>query len=142
MRHLTLALVILCVSALASATASAQEITKPIRYTWITTACENWDCAASAFMQSGGDGNTIVLPTGTQKHPWLVLRRIEEGSIFIPETEPFTCEVFDKLDGAVTRYSQMAPCHTPTILNTTDGRAVVLSMLKCEDTTRRRAAGH
>ena len=137
MRTLTLVLAVLCVSAAAEA-----QITKPIRYTWITTACENWDCAASAFILSAGDGNTIVLPTGYQKHPWLVLRRVEEGSIFIPDTEPFACEVFDRLDGAAARYSELAPCHTAMTMNTPDGRAVVLSLRNCDDAKRRRAAGH
>jgi hypothetical protein len=137
MKQLTLALAVLCVSGIASA-----QVTKPIRYTWIATACENWDCAASAFILSAGDGNTIVLPTGNEKHPWLLLRRVEEGAIFIPETEPFTCEVFEKLDGAVTRHSELAPCHAAMTMNTPDGRAVVLSMRNCEDATRRRSAGH
>jgi hypothetical protein len=138
MKQLFLALATVC----CSVAASAQDYTSPIRYTWITTSCETWDCASSAFLQSAGDRNTIVMPTGNEKRPWLVLRRVQEGSTYIPETEPFACEVFDKMDGAMTRYSGLAPCHYPTILNVTDGRAVVMSMPTCEPEGRRRSAGH
>ena len=69
--------------------ASAQQITNPIHYTWIVSSCENWNCAASALIMANGEPNVIVLPTNVEEAPWLVLRRVEEGSLFIPETESF-----------------------------------------------------
>jgi hypothetical protein len=137
MRNLTLAFVLLCVAA----SSSADGVTNPIRYTWITTACPDYDCAAAAFAVAAGDRYTVIVPTGQDQYPWLVLRRVEEGSIFIPEGEPYACEVFDKMDGAITRYSALAPCHGAMMMNVSDGRAVVMAMPKCEG-ARRRAAEH
>lgn len=138
MKRLILALAILLPAALAG----AQEITEPIQYTWITTSCETWDCAASAFLLSAGDGNTIVLPSGSQKRPWLVLRRVESGSVYIPEDEPFTCDVFQLMPDALTHYNGLERCKSPVMMNTLDGRVVVLSLATCEPAGRRRSAGH
>ena len=122
--------------------ASAQQFTSPITYTWISTSCETWDCAVSAFILGAGDRNTIILPTANEKRPWLVLRRVEAGSVFIPEDEPFSCEVFQEMQQAMIRYGELHKCQSPMVMNTVDGQAVVLSMAKCEPSTRRRAAGH
>lgn len=138
MKPLILALAIL----LPTAVASAQEFTPPVEYTWIATSCENWDCAASAFVLSAGDRNVIVLPTRSEKRPWLVLRRVEAGSVFIPDDEPFGCEVFGQMNEALIRYNGLESCTAPLLLNTPDGRAVVMSLAKCETVARRRAAGH
>jgi hypothetical protein len=138
MKPVILALAIL----LPTAVASAQEFTEPIEYTWITTSCETWDCAASAFMMAAGDRNIIVLPTGSVKRPWLVLQRVVKGSIFIPDDEPFSCEVFAQMTDAMTRYNELESCKSPLVMNTLDGRAVVLSLANCEPAGRRRAAGH
>jgi hypothetical protein len=138
MKALILAVAILLPAVLAN----AQEFTEPIKYTWISTSCETWDCAASAFILGAGDRNTIILPTGSAKRPWLVLRRVEEGSVFIPEDEPFSCEVFQEMEKAMNRYNELNHCHSPIVMNTHDGRAVVLSMAKCEPSGRRRAATH
>jgi len=43
---------------------------------------------------ANGQYNTIVLPTGNEERPWLILRRVEEGSIFVPETEPYSGGLF------------------------------------------------
>ncbi len=125
-----------------AAVAGAQEFTQPIRYTWIATSCETWDCAVTAFIQAAGDRNTIVVPTKSEKRPWLVLRRVEAGSIFIPEDEPFSCEVFQQMTDAMTRYNGLAGCQSPLVMNMLDGTAVVMSMAKCEPSGRRRAAAH
>lgn len=129
------------VTILATASTNAQELTQPIRYTWIATSCEDWHCATSAFMLSAGDSNTIVLPTIHEERPWLILRRVEEGSVFIPEDEPFACEVFEETLDAMSRYDKLIPCHAPTILSVPGGQTVVLSLQKCGP-LRRRAAAH
>jgi hypothetical protein len=137
MKAIPLALAIL----FTTAELRAQETTQPIRYTWITTSCENWNCAAAAFVLAG-DSSTFVLPTGNEKRPWLVVRRVEEGSVFIPEDEPFACEVFDGMNEAMSSYEKLDPCHGATLMNVNDGRSVVLALRECEPGSRRRAAGH
>lgn len=123
------------------AAAAEAQMTKPIRYTWIATSCQNWNCAAAELVLADGSPNVIVLPTTNDERPWLVLRRVEEGSIFIPEDEPFTCEVFDGVTDATARYSALDSCHGAIILNVPDGKAVVTSLAKC-GSGKRRASSH
>jgi hypothetical protein len=128
-------------SSLLALSLSAQE-TKPIRYTWIATSCTTWNCAAAAMVLANGDKHLIVLPTGHDVRPWLILRRVEEGAIELPEGEPFTCSVHDTVVEATNVFSTMASCFSPMILNTPDGRAVVASLHKCDDEAEKRRAVH
>jgi hypothetical protein len=132
---LTAALVFLFLTPLASA-----QITKPIRYTWIVTSCTNWNCAAAALVMANGAPNVIALPTGRDDRPWLVLKRVEEGALYIPDDEPFTCEVFTTVTDASNAFTVMDGCHAPMILSVPDGRSVVTSLSKCEGGTSKRRA--
>lgn len=126
-----------------AATALAQETTNPIRYTWIPSACDTWNCAAAALVMANGEPNVLVLSTGHEEHPWLILRRVEEGSVYIPEEEPYVCDVFDSAGDAGTAFVAKAPCHGPLILSVPDGRTIVASLSKCdENVAKRRSAGH
>ena len=132
------ALAILCIVV----PAQAQEATNPIRYTWIASSCDTWNCAAAALVMANGEPSVIVLPTGREDRPWIVLRRVEEGSVFIPEDEPYACEVFETVTSASSMFSTMDPCHGPLMLNVPDGRAVIASLSQCgEASPRRRSAG-
>jgi hypothetical protein len=113
-------------------------ITNPIRYTWIAATCPDWNCAASAFMMANGDKNVIVMPTGRAQQPFIVLKRVEEGSIYIPDDEPYACQTFDNVDGAATHLKTIDGCHAPMLLNVTDGRTVIASLQKCGDGSSRK----
>lgn len=130
----------LMIFALAIAAVAEAQITKPVTYTWMVTSCETWNCAAAELVRAGGDKNVIILPTSRQDRPWLVLRRIEEGAIVLPENEPFTCEVFGSVTDASSRFTAMDSCHAPLILNVPDGKALVASLSKCDDAAGRRRA--
>lgn len=133
-------LVVLLLSAvLAAPGVSAQEITKPIRYTWIATSCEAWNCAAAALVLANGDKGVIVLPTNVDSRPWVILRRVEEGSIYIPDDEPFGCEVFSTVSEATSHFDAMDTCRAPLIVNVPDGRALVTSLNQCSAQKRRAA---
>lgn len=119
-----------------AAVATDAQVTNPIRHTWIVTSCETWNCAATAFINANGDPNVIVLPSNHKERPWLVLRRVEEGSIFSPEDEPFACEVFDNLPTAVSGFSSLNGCHAPLIMNVAEGKAVVISLSQCASKRR------
>ena len=125
-----------------AATMSAQEATNPIRYTWIVTSCTQWNCAAAALVMANGEPNVITMPTGRQDRPWLVLRRVEEGSVFIPDDEPFICDVFESVSDAATKFSTMDSCHGAIVLNVPDGRAVIASLSKCASDEKRRSVSH
>ncbi|HVE71220.1 MAG TPA: hypothetical protein VNI54_07615 [Thermoanaerobaculia bacterium] len=113
------------------------QTTNPIRYTWITTACSIWNCAAAALVLANGTKDVIVLPTGNEEHPWLVLKRVEAGAVYIPEDEPYGCEVFDTVTDATSRYNAMEACHGAMIMSVPDGRAVVMSLTNCKNGKRR-----
>jgi hypothetical protein len=142
---------ILCTAAVLAAltltlSASAQ-ITNPIRYTWVASSCETWNCAAAALIMANGDKYVMALPTGRQERPWLILKRVEEGSIYIPDDEPFGCEVFDTVSDASVKFDTIDTCHAPMMLTLPDGRSAVTSAHACGQaaatttTTKRRAAG-
>jgi hypothetical protein len=128
---------------MAAAAMSAEPIEKPIRYTWIATSCETWNCAVSALVMADGDKHVITLPTGNEERPWLILKRVEEGSIYIPDDEPFACDVFETLNLATSHMSAMDTCRAPMVLSVPDGRTIVASVADCANSTtktKRRAA--
>jgi hypothetical protein len=136
MKRTMLAAVLLIVAAAATAEAQTEN---PIRWTWIATSCETWNCATAALVLANGDPHTIALPTGNEERPWIILKRVEEGSIYVPETEPYSCEVFSNVTTAGSRFTAMNQCHAPLMLNVPDGRVVVVSLNECSDPSKRRA---
>ena len=112
------------------------QLTNPIRYTWIVTSCASWNCAAAALVMANGDKHVIVLPTGQESRPWVVLKRVEEGALVIDENETWGCETFEGVAQAATRFAAMDACHVPTILSVPDGRAVVISLTDCPQKRR------
>ena len=120
-----------------TASSFAADTTNTIRYTWVVTSCETWNCAASALILANGEPSVIAVPTTDAQSPWLVLRRVEEGSVYIPETESFGCEVFGEVASATSHYLAMDSCRSPMVLSVPDGRAVVISLNQCGQPRRR-----
>ena len=136
MKRFTLLAALLLVAAVAQA--DDPPVTNPITYTWIASSCSTWTCAVSALVLAAGDKYVITVPTGNEERPWLILRRVEEGSIYIPDDEPYACEVFDTVAGASSHMSAMDTCHAPIILNVPDGRTLVTSLSDCTKPSKRR----
>jgi hypothetical protein len=122
------------------ATTADAQITKPIRWTWIAQSCPTWNCAAAALVMANGEPNVVVLPTGMTETPFVVLRRVEEGSIVIPDDEPFACEVYGDMNAAATSYSAIEGCRVPILFNTPDGMTTLTALTKCGSGGKRRAA--
>jgi hypothetical protein len=120
-------------------TVEAQQATNPIHYTWIVSSCETWNCAASALVMANGEPNVIVLPTNVPELPWVILRRVEEGSLYIPETEAFGCDVYAEVSEASSHYAAMDGCRKGMVLTVPDGRSLVVALQHCGDGARRRA---
>ena len=125
------------VTMILAASTFAEDITNPIRYTWVVTSCSTWNCAASALILANGEPNVIAVPTTDEQAPWLVLRRVEEGSVFIPETEAFGCDVFGEVASASSHYLALDSCRNPMMLSVPDGGAVVISLRECAKGRRR-----
>jgi hypothetical protein len=60
-----------------------------------------------------------------------VLRRVEEGAIVIPDTEPYEFTVFDSMHEASLRYDGLDSCVAPLMVNVPDGRAVIAALRNC-----------
>jgi hypothetical protein len=103
----------------------------------VVSSCETWNCAASALVMANGEPNVIVLPTNVPDLPWLILKRVEEGSLYIPETEAFGCDVYDAVADATNHYTAMETCRKGMVLTVPDGRSVVVALQKCDGARRR-----
>lgn len=134
MKHLLAAAVLVILSIPAQA-----QITNPIRYTWIPSSCATWNCAASALILANGEPDVVVLPTGRTDTPWVVLRRVQEGSIVLPDDEPYACEVYGDVSTAAASFSAIEGCRSPMMFNTPDGQILVTAMHKCGIGGKRRA---
>ena len=135
---LGVALITLCLNNFVT----AQEATNPIHYTWIVSSCETWNCAASALVMANGEPNVLVMPTNVPELPWVILRRVEEGSLYIPETEAFGCDVYAQIADATSHYSAMEGCRKGMMLTVPDGRSVVVALRQCDGSGTRRRAVH
>ena len=120
-----LALGVVLSLALAGLASADDGFTKPISYTWVATSCTSWHDAASALVAAAGDPYLIVVPTTDEERPWLILRRVESGSVYIPPEEPFLAELFPHLDGAAAQFSTIAASRFPGVLTVPGGGAVV-----------------
>lgn len=119
------------------------DFAKPIRYTWVVTSCPTWNEAASAMVLANGNPNVMILPTGNRERPWVILKLVEQGAVYDPEDEPYSCEVSATVADASGRYAVVDACRGPMMLSVPDGRAVVISLKECgSGGGRGRAAGH
>lgn len=130
---------LLAVALLLPVAASADDtrITNPVGYTWIVSSCQTWNCALKALVEADGNGNVIAMPSKCEKYPWLVLRRVEAGSVYVDPEEPFACELFDTPTEATARFSSIVEGQFPGLL-TSHGANMVVYM-KAE---KRRATRH
>ncbi|HEY0141504.1 MAG TPA: hypothetical protein VGF48_11460 [Thermoanaerobaculia bacterium] len=117
--------------------AEEPRVTNPISYTWVISSCETWNCALMALVEADGNGNVIAVPSKCEKYPWLVLRRVEAGSVYIDPEEPFACELFDSLAQATARFDSLADGQFPGLL-TSHGANMVVYM----KADKRRATRH
>ena len=126
---------------LASLPLAAQTAQSPPRYTWLATPCAKASCALAAMAEADGDKFVIALPTRSSEFPWVVLKRVETGSIEGPVDETFAVECFGGMIEASSRYSTIDSAHVPIMVTTTDGSMLVVC-LKDINVTRRRSVGH
>ena len=122
----------------ASAVADDGDFTKPPRFTWIVTTAADWNEVAAALAVSNGDGTVIAYPTGRVDHPWILLRRVEAGSVYIPDDEPHMCDMYSTVKEATSYYTAMGDCHSPMLMTVPDGNTLVISMRDCSSPPKRR----
>ena len=110
----------------------------PISHEWIVTACETWNCAASAAILSNGSPDVLTMPSGSDDFKWIVLRRIVTGSATTPADAPFKVESFPTLSEATSRFAGIEDGLKAMLLTAPDGNVVIVM----RSSARRRAAGH
>jgi hypothetical protein len=121
--------------------ASAQEVCPcvPISYQWIITACDSWNCAASAVVLANGDRNIVPIPTRSTDYAWIVLRRVASGSAIVSPDGPFKLEAFDTFAEASSRYLATDANLQPMLMTALDGKILLVVRTTPE---RKRAVSH
>ena len=118
----------------------AQTAESPPRYKWIATPCDTWNCALVAMAQSNGEPSVIILPTKSTAHPWIVLKRMEIGTVDIPEDGPFIAECFGTIGEASARFAETDKEKIPIVVTAPDGAMIVVCLH--EEPAKRRVVGH
>ncbi len=108
-------------------------ITPPMTYAWIASSCDTWNCASSALVMADGDPFVFALPTNSAKYPWVVVRRVIAGSVWLPPDNPFDVEKFDDMDIAVSRYAAIGSDHSPILVTSIAGTPLVVSLKQPSD---------
>ena len=108
--------------------AGAQEFGSQPRYQWLATPCEKWSCAIAAMATSEGDPFFVVLPTKSSEHPWVVLKRVEAGSVEGPVDNTFTIESYSAMSEASARFASIDTLNVPMLVTTVDGGMLVVRL--------------
>lgn len=141
LRRIQIAL-ILAVVAVSPLTLNAQEYCPcvPLVKLWISSVCENWNCAMAALVTANGDPTVVAIPVGSRDARWIVLRQVTSGSY--TDNSPFQVEAFDGVAEAGARYAALTSDFKPHMMSSPDGKILIISLRQPENDVRRRAAGH
>ena len=119
---------------------AAQTADSPPRFKWVATPCDTWTCALVAMAQSNGDPSVIILPTKSTAHPWVVLKRIEIGSVDVADEGPFMAECFGTMGEASARFASYDQEKIPILVTAPDGGMIVICLHETQ--TKRRVVAH
>jgi len=112
----------------------------PMSYVWVVTACETWNCAQSAMILANGDPFVMAMPTGSDQHKWVVMRRVAAGSVTVSPDEPFIIDSYETMGEASTQYSAADPHTLPMLVSGHDGKALLVRLRQPQQ--KRAAAAH
>ena len=126
---------------LATIPLAAQTANSPPRYKWMATPCDTWGCAIAAMAQANGDPYVIVLPTRSSAHPWVVLKRVEIGTVEDPVDPVFIAECFGGMTEASARFDAMDLEKIPILVTSTDGGIIVVCLHETQTTKKRAVRG-
>ena len=128
----------LFVLALLATPALAADFTVPPPYEWIVVPCATWNCAVAEMMNAAGDPYVISMPTTNTEHPWIVLKRVQAGSVEVSPDAPWTIEQFTVLTEASSRFASLVSTLSPVMITTNSGGFLIAS----RNPSRRRSAAH
>jgi hypothetical protein len=132
--------VVIALFASCAVAAEGQEVCPcvPVAHEWIVSACESWNCAASAAIMANGSADVLTMPSGSDDFKWIVIRRVAAGSAIVSPDSPFKVETFQAMLDAANRYVAINPDFRPLLLSAPDGNVLVIS--RSSSQPRRRAA--
>ena len=130
---------LISVFAFAATSVAGQEVCPcvPVTHEWIVTACDTWNCAASAVIAANGDRYVMPLPTNSADYTWVVMRRIVSGSGIASPNAPFKIDGFDGLAEATARYYSIDSRLQPMLVTAPDGKVLVVARAEAEPPRRR-----
>lgn len=112
----------------------------PVSHLWTVKSCDTWQCASDALADASGDPNVFVMPSSSEQHRWLVLRRVTAGTAAEAADSSFVIEQFPKMIDGSVRFDSIDGQLEPMMVTTYD-HAVLVIYLK-DAPVRRRSAGH
>ncbi len=130
---------LLAVLLLTSLPASSQEVCPcpVLSYTWVATACETWNCAASAMIVANGDPMVMSIPTGGSQYKWIILKRMVTGSAIVSPDEPFLVDSYTTATDAAVHLGTLDGDMLPMLVTTVDGTSLVIRLKKADPLKRR-----
>lgn len=114
----------------------------PISHVWVVTACETWNCAQSAMILANGDPFVVTMPTASDQHKWVVIRRVAAGSVTVSPDEPFIVDAYDTMSDATIQYNAADPNTLPMLTSAHDGKALFVRLRQAQAPAKRPAARH
>lgn len=112
----------------------------PLTHLWVVESCADWNCASSAVILANGDPYTIAMPTSSEEHRWVVVRRIVSGSSTDSGNGAYQLESFDGSSDGYARFAAIESNYRPLMMTTPDGKTIVLSLRQAEP--KRRGVRH
>ncbi len=136
MRRIFIALLLV-----AATTAVAQE--QP-RYTWVSRSCPDWNCAMLEMTWSQGNPAILILSTTSEKHPWVILQRLDRDSAYVPpEDENYVVERFDNVTQAAQLFASLSDKRAPLLITTFEDSVIVTYLRVPDDGAgRKRSVRH
>lgn len=101
----------------------------PVSHRWTVMNCDTWECASAALAAANGDRNVFAIPSPSEDHRWVVLRRVPSGGAIEDPDSTFRIEQYGKmLDGSL-RFDSVDGRQSPMLVTAYD-KAVLIIYLR------------
>jgi hypothetical protein len=112
----------------------------PLSHKWTVLPCDTWECVQVALSEANGDRNVFAMPSPSEEHRWVILRRQPAGAAIEDPESTFRIEQYTKmLDGSL-RFDSIDTRQMPVLVTAYD-KAVLVIYLR-EGFPRPRAVRH
>lgn len=91
---------------------------------WTMKSCDSFACASSEFMM--GNGEVIVMPTGSSDAKFIVMQRVPSGTMVVADPI-YNMQSFDNWSDASVQFASIATNLKPMFITTPDGMYLIVS---------------